>query len=85
MKRVASQDVAAATFMAVATSSPELFINIISTFVTKSDLGIGTIVGSAMFNTLGVGAIGGLAASKVSTASDDFIIIITISTLVDDC
>ncbi|XP_049822385.1 sodium/potassium/calcium exchanger 3-like [Aethina tumida] len=59
-----SKDVAAATFMSTATSCPELFTNVISTFVTQSDLGIGTIVGSSMFNTLGVAALGGLAASK---------------------
>lgn len=57
-----SQDVAAATFMAMATSAPELFINIIGTFVTESDVGIGTVVGSSMFNTLGVAALGGIAA-----------------------
>lgn len=57
-----SQNVAAATFMAMATSSPELFVNIVSTFITESDLGIGTITGSSMFNTLGVAALGSLAA-----------------------
>jgi Ca2+/Na+ antiporter len=51
--------------MAVATSSPELFVNIIGTFITESDLGVGTVVGSAVFNTLGVAACIGLAASKV--------------------
>ncbi|KAJ8921016.1 hypothetical protein NQ315_015812 [Exocentrus adspersus] len=55
-------DVAAATFMSVATSCPELFTNIIGTFVTESDIGIGTIVGSSLFNGLGVAAIGGLAS-----------------------
>jgi Ca2+/Na+ antiporter len=60
-----SEDVAGATFMAVATSSPELFINIIGTFVTESDLGVGTIVGSAVFNVLGVATCLGLAATKV--------------------
>ncbi|XP_023715513.1 sodium/potassium/calcium exchanger 4 isoform X2 [Cryptotermes secundus] len=59
-----TQDVAGATFMAVATSSPELFVNIIGTFITESDLGVGTVVGSAVFNTLGVAACIGLAASK---------------------
>lgn len=57
---------AAATFMSVATSTPELFTNLIGTFITQSDLGVGTIVGSSMFNTLGVAAIGSLAAIKVS-------------------
>ncbi|XP_049884653.1 sodium/potassium/calcium exchanger 4-like [Pectinophora gossypiella] len=56
------QNVAAATFMSVATSCPEFFVNVISTFITESDMGIGTIVGSAIFNALGVAAIGGLAA-----------------------
>jgi len=60
-----SEDVAGATFMAIATSSPELFINIIGTFITESDLGVGTIVGSAVFNILGVAACLGLAATKV--------------------
>lgn len=62
-----TQDVAGATFMAVATSSPELFVNIIGTFVTESDLGFGTVVGSAVFNTLGVAACIGLAAPKVKS------------------
>ncbi|XP_077302075.1 sodium/potassium/calcium exchanger 5-like [Arctopsyche grandis] len=57
-----SKDVAAATFMATATSCPELFVNVMGTFVTKSDLGIGTIVGSALFNTLGVAAVGSFSA-----------------------
>ncbi|XP_047040247.1 sodium/potassium/calcium exchanger 3-like [Helicoverpa zea] len=58
------QNVAAATFMAVATSCPEFFVNVISTFLTESDMGIGTIVGSAIFNALGVAAVGGLAAIR---------------------
>ncbi|XP_073954445.1 sodium/potassium/calcium exchanger 5-like isoform X2 [Choristoneura fumiferana] len=58
------QNVAAATFMAVATSFPEFFVNVIATFVTESDMGIGTIVGSAIFNALGVGAVGSLAAIR---------------------
>ncbi|KAI8430923.1 hypothetical protein MSG28_001041 [Choristoneura fumiferana] len=57
-------NVAAATFMAVATSFPEFFVNVIATFVTESDMGIGTIVGSAIFNALGVGAVGSLAAIR---------------------
>ncbi|CAK1554925.1 unnamed protein product [Leptosia nina] len=56
------QNVAAATFMSVATSCPEFFVNVISTFLTESDMGIGTIVGSAIFNILGVAAIGSIAA-----------------------
>jgi Ca2+/Na+ antiporter len=62
-----AEDVAGATFMAIATSSPELFVNIIGTFITESDLGVGTVVGSAVFNTLGVATCIGLAASKVTS------------------
>lgn len=50
--------------MAVATTTPELFTNVISTFITKSDIGLGTVIGSLMFNTLGVAAVASLAASK---------------------
>ncbi|KAL7300989.1 hypothetical protein TKK_0006266 [Trichogramma kaykai] len=60
-----SQDVAGATFMAAASSSPELFINIVGTFVTEGDLGVGTIVGSAVFNILAVPACCGLFARQV--------------------
>lgn len=51
--------------MAAAASSPELFINCVGTFVTKSDLGVGAIVGSAVFNVLAVPACCGLFAGKV--------------------
>ncbi|XP_036338589.1 sodium/potassium/calcium exchanger 4-like [Rhagoletis pomonella] len=53
-------DVVGATFMAVATSSPELFMNGIGTFVTKGDIGVSTIVGSSVFNLLAVPACCGL-------------------------
>ena len=55
--------------MAVATSAPELFTNIIGTFVTRGDIGIGTIVGSAVFNILAVVAVCGLGAGMVSIQS----------------
>lgn len=51
--------------MATATCAPELFVNIIGTYLTESDLGVGTVVGSAVCNILGVTACAGLAASKV--------------------
>ncbi|XP_012288243.1 sodium/potassium/calcium exchanger 4 [Orussus abietinus] len=60
-----AKDVAGATLMAAATSSPELFINVVGTFVTEGDLGVGTIVGSAVFNILAVPACCGLFASQV--------------------
>lgn len=59
-------DVAGATFMAIATSAPELFTNIIGTFITHGDIGIGTIVGSAVFNILAVAAVCGIGAGMVS-------------------
>jgi len=51
--------------MASATTTPEFFSNVVSTFVAESDMGVGTIIGSLLFNTLGVAAIAGLAAVKV--------------------
>ncbi|XP_011334260.1 sodium/potassium/calcium exchanger 4 isoform X2 [Ooceraea biroi] len=60
-----TEDVAGATVMAAASSSPELFINIIGTFVTEGDLGVGTIVGSAVFNILAVPACCALFANEV--------------------
>ncbi|XP_068975154.1 sodium/potassium/calcium exchanger 4-like isoform X1 [Bombus flavifrons] len=60
-----TEDVAGATIMAAASSSPELFINIVGTFVTEGDLGVGTIVGSAVFNILAVPACCGLFANQV--------------------
>lgn len=61
-----SNDVAGATFMAAATSAPELFVNVIGTFITEGDIGIGTIVGSAVFNILAVAACCGIGAGMVS-------------------
>lgn len=60
-----SNDVAGATFMAAATSAPELFVNVIGTFITEGDIGIGTIVGSAVFNILAIAACCGLSAITV--------------------
>lgn len=59
-------DVAGATIMAVGTSSPELFINLVGTFVTQGDVGVGMIVGSAVFNVLAVPAVAGLFTGFVS-------------------
>ncbi|KAH8338179.1 hypothetical protein KR059_011188, partial [Drosophila kikkawai] len=59
-----SKDVAAATFMATATSMPEFFTNTISTLILDSDMGLGTIIGSLMFNTLGVAGLAALAIDK---------------------
>ncbi|XP_015604518.1 sodium/potassium/calcium exchanger Nckx30C isoform X3 [Cephus cinctus] len=47
-----ADDVAGATFMAAGGSAPELFTSIIGVFVSFDDVGVGTIVGSAVFNIL---------------------------------
>jgi len=47
-----SEDVAGATMMAAGGSAPELFTSVIGVFFAESDVGIGTIVGSAVFNVL---------------------------------
>lgn len=45
-------DVAGATFMAAGSSAPELATSIIGVFVAKNDIGLGTVVGSAVYNIL---------------------------------
>lgn len=50
--------------MAIATTTPEFFTNVIGTFITESDIGLGAIIGSLMFNTLGVAAVASFAAPK---------------------
>lgn len=47
-----SEDVAGATFMAAGGSAPELFTSLIGVFFARDNVGIGTIVGSAVFNIL---------------------------------
>lgn len=49
--------------MSLASTTPEFFTNMISTF-TDSDMGLGTIIGSMLFNTLGVAACASLASVK---------------------
>ncbi|CAN0080281.1 unnamed protein product [Lampetra planeri] len=51
-KLAISDDVAGATFMAAGGSAPELFTSMIGVFISHSNVGIGTIVGSAVFNIL---------------------------------
>lgn len=43
--------------MATATTMPEFFTNTVSTFIAESDMGIGAVLGSSMFNMLGVATI----------------------------
>ena len=56
-----SMDVAGATLMAAGGSAPELFTSLFGTF-TQSEIGFGTIVGSAVFNVLFVIAMCSLLA-----------------------
>lgn len=58
-----SEDVAGATFMAAGSSAPELFTSIAGVTV-ESDVGVGTIVGSAVFNLLGIVALSAAFAGK---------------------
>ncbi|XP_063056298.1 sodium/potassium/calcium exchanger 3-like [Engraulis encrasicolus] len=59
-----SEDVAGATFMAAGSSAPELFTSVIGVFITKGDVGVGTIVGSAVFNILCIIGVCGFFAGK---------------------
>ncbi|KAM9826170.1 sodium/potassium/calcium exchanger 5 [Syngnathus typhle] len=64
-----SQDVAGATFMAAGSSAPELVTAFLGVFVTKGDIGVSTIVGSAVYNLLGICAACGLLASMTGRLS----------------
>ncbi|KAF7212409.1 solute carrier family 24 member 5 [Nothobranchius furzeri] len=60
-----TQDVAGATFMAAGSSAPELVTAFLGVFVTKGDIGVSTIVGSAVYNLLAICAACGLLTSVV--------------------
>jgi len=47
-----NEDVAGATFMAAGSSAPELATSFVGTFLAESNVGVGTIIGSAVFNIL---------------------------------
>ncbi|XP_048755617.2 sodium/potassium/calcium exchanger 5-like [Ostrea edulis] len=59
------EDVAGATFMAAGSSASEFFTTVIGVFIAESDVGVGTIVGTAVFNVLFVVAICGLFTGMV--------------------
>jgi K+-dependent Na+/Ca+ exchanger-like protein len=65
-----SSDVAGATFMAAGSSAPELFTSLMGVFAVKNDVGIGTIVGSAVFNLCCI--IGGTALFTPQTLTIDW-------------
>lgn len=60
------QDVLGATFMAIGSSTPEVFISLVSLFASDSETGIGSSVGSAIFNILFIVGICGLFVSEVN-------------------
>mmetsp|Transcript_107084 Transcript_107084/g.310899 ORF Transcript_107084/g.310899 Transcript_107084/m.310899 type:complete len:333 (-) Transcript_107084:1884-2882(-) len=63
-----SPDVAGATFLAAGSSAPELFTSVADTFAGESEgFGMGTIVGSAMFNILVIVALSAAATTEVLT------------------
>ncbi|XP_042631621.1 sodium/potassium/calcium exchanger 5 [Cyprinus carpio] len=64
-----SQDVAGATFMAAGSSAPELVTAFLGVFVTKGDIGVSTIMGSAVYNLLCICAACGLLTSAVGRLS----------------
>lgn len=59
-----SEDVAGATFMAAGSSAPELFTSVADAFGPRNSMGIGTIVGSAMFNILVIVAMAAAATKQ---------------------
>ncbi|MBN3325444.1 NCKX4 protein, partial [Atractosteus spatula] len=51
--------------MAAGSSAPELFASVIGVFITHGDVGVGTIVGSAVFNILCIIGVCGIFAGQV--------------------
>jgi len=64
-KYAIEEDVAGATFMAAGGSAPELFTSLIGVFIAKSNVGFGTIIGSAVFNVLFVIGMCALFSSEI--------------------
>jgi len=58
-----TEDVAGATLMASGSSAPELFTSLVDAFHNSTSIGIGTIVGSAVFNILVIIACSGAWAT----------------------
>ncbi len=62
-----SHDMAGATLMAAGSSAPEIFVAIMALFRPgdHADLGVGTIVGSAIFNLLAIVGVAGIVKKSV--------------------
>jgi len=58
-------DVAGATFVAAGSSAPELATAVIGVFIAKDDIGLGAVVGSAIFNIMFVISLCALFAGSV--------------------
>ena len=78
--------------MAIGTSAPELFTSIIGVFISKDDIGTGTILGSAVFNIIFIPAVCSFASyffstnqqanvSKFAIIRDSIFYLITVTTL----
>jgi len=59
-----TEDVAGATLMASGSSAPELFTSLVDAFLRGTSIGVGTIVGSAVFNILVIIACSGAWATE---------------------
>ncbi|CAH1717086.1 unnamed protein product [Chironomus riparius] len=59
-------ELASGTFMTMATSMPELCISCVGTFISDGGIGIGTIVGSAIFNILVITACCGILTRSIN-------------------
>lgn len=59
------EDVAGATFVAAGSSAPELATAVIGVFIAKDDIGLGAVVGSAVFNIMFVISLCALFAGTV--------------------
>lgn len=64
----------AASLMAIASSAPELSASIVDTFWYKNHIGIGTIIGSAIFNLLVIIGFSGLFSKQPLLIQKNYII-----------
>lgn len=77
--------------MAIGTSAPELFTSLIGVFISESDIGTGTILGSAVFNLIFIPSVCGFTAwiyckdlpkiSRFAVLRDCIFYVLTIITL----
>ena len=63
--------VAGATFMAAGSSAPELATSLVTVFTTKDATGLGTILGSAVFNLVMIVCVSGIFGNGPSGAAKE--------------